>query len=84
MENNATGSFWRRYPFVRPCKNLNTVVEAWTKGDSDLLITLEALEATGAMTRAEIDFGVELVKEIAEIVCQNFTSKDSIVIDGQI
>jgi len=28
--NNATGSFWRRYPFVRPCKNLNKVVEVWT------------------------------------------------------
>lgn len=30
--NNATGSFWRRYPFVMPCRNLNRVVEAWTKG----------------------------------------------------
>jgi phosphoribosylaminoimidazole-succinocarboxamide synthase len=81
--NNTTGSFWRRYPFVSPCKYINTVVEAWTKGDSDILITLEALEATGAMTRKEIDFSVELVHEIAEIVCSEFSSKELHVIDGK-
>lgn len=81
--NNATGSFWRRYPFVQPCKNLNTVVEAWTKGDSDILITLEALESTGAMNKTEIDHSVKLVKKIADIVCQEFTSKDLHVIDGK-
>ena len=81
--NNATGSFWRRYPFVRPCKNLHAVVEAWTKGDSDILITLEALEETGAMTKDEIVHSVELVKEVAGIVSLEFTSKDLHVIDGK-
>jgi len=81
--NNATGSFWRRYPFVRPCKNLNKVVEAWTKGDSDILITLEALEAAGAMTRKEIDFSVGLVRDIAEIVSKEFEMKNLHVIDGK-
>jgi len=81
--NNATGSFWRRYPFVRPCKNINRVVEAWTKGDTDILITLEALEETGAMTRDEIATSVELVKNIAEIVSKEFTSKNLHVIDGK-
>jgi phosphoribosylaminoimidazole-succinocarboxamide synthase len=81
--NNATGSFWRRYPFVKPCKNLNTLVEAWTKGDSDILITLEALEAAGAMSKDEIAFSVELVKNIAEIVCQEFALKNLHVIDGK-
>jgi phosphoribosylaminoimidazole-succinocarboxamide synthase len=81
--NNATGSFWRRYPFVRPCKNLHKVVEAWTKGDSDILITMEALEATGAMSKDEITLSVELVKNIAEIVSQEFTSKNLHVIDGK-
>ena len=81
--NNATGSFWRRYPFVRPCKNIHSVVEAWTKGDSDILITLEALEETGAMSRDEINTSVELVKKIAEIVSQEFTSKGLHVIDGK-
>jgi len=81
--NNATGSFWRRYPFVKPCKNLNKVVEAWTKGDSDILITMEALEATGAMSNEEITRSVELVKNIAEIVSHEFSLKNLHVIDGK-
>jgi phosphoribosylaminoimidazole-succinocarboxamide synthase len=81
--NNATGSFWRRYPFVMPCKNIHKVVEAWTKGDSDILITLEALEETGAMSKDEIIYSVELVKDIAGIVSDEFTSKDLHVIDGK-
>jgi phosphoribosylaminoimidazole-succinocarboxamide synthase len=81
--NNATGSFWRRYPFVRPCKNLHKVVEAWTKGDSDILITMEALQETGALTRKEIAQSVKLVKNIAEIVPGEFTSKNLHVIDGK-
>jgi phosphoribosylaminoimidazole-succinocarboxamide synthase len=81
--NNATGSFWRRYPFVRPCKNLHKVVEAWTKGDVDVLITMEALEETGAMSREEINTSIELVKNIAEIVSDEFASKGLHVIDGK-
>lgn len=81
--NNATGSFWRRYPFVKPCKNLHKVVEAWTKGDIDTLISMEALEATGAMTKAEITASVELVQNIAEIVTQEVASKNLHIIDGK-
>lgn len=81
--NNATGSFWRRYPFVRPCKNLHQVVEAWTKGDSDILISLAALEETGALTRKEIAASVRLVKKIAGIVSREFASKKLHVIDGK-
>ncbi len=81
--NSATGSFWRRYPFVRPCRNLHKVVEAWTKGAVDVLITLEALEETGAMTRAEIDESVALVKQIAAIVTDEFASKGLHVLDGK-
>jgi len=81
--NNATGSFWRRYPFVRPCRNIHKVVEAWTKGDVDILISLEALEETGAMTKREIEESVELVKNIAEIVSEEFASKGLHVIDGK-
>jgi phosphoribosylaminoimidazole-succinocarboxamide synthase len=81
--NNATGSFWRRYPFVRPCKNIHKVVEAWTKGENDILITFEALEETGAMDRGEIEASVELVKDIADIVSHEFASKGLHVIDGK-
>jgi len=81
--SNATGSFWRRYPFVRPCKNLHKVVETWTKGDTDILITLEALQEAGALTKKEIDESVKLVKKIADIVSKEFKSKKLHVIDGK-
>jgi len=81
--NSATGSSWRRYPFVQPCKNLHCVVEAWTKGDVDVLISLEALEETGAMTRAEIAQSVDLVKSIAHIVTEEFATKNLHVLDGK-
>ncbi len=81
--NNATGSFWRRYPFVQPCKNIHGVVEAWTKGDTDMLITLEALEETGAMSGSEIRQSVHLVMDIAEIVSREFSLKNLHVLDGK-
>lgn len=81
--NNATGSFWRRYPFVQPCKNLHRVVEAWTKGDVDVLICMEPLLETGAMTRDEITHTVKLVQDIADIVSKEFASKNLHVLDGK-
>jgi phosphoribosylaminoimidazole-succinocarboxamide synthase len=81
--NSATGSFWRRYPFVRPCKNIHKLVEAWTKGETDILITFEALEETGAMNRDEITYSIELIKNIAEIVSREFESKGFHVLDGK-
>ncbi len=81
--NNGQGSFWRRYPFIKPCKNLNKVVEAWTKGDTDTLITFEALEAAGVMTRAEIRFVEKLVREIADAVCEDLAARGLHIIDGK-
>ncbi|HNV02507.1 MAG TPA: phosphoribosylaminoimidazolesuccinocarboxamide synthase [Vicinamibacterales bacterium] len=81
--NSATGSFWRRYPFVKPCKNLDRVVEVWTKGKSDVLITTEALQATGALTRDELTHCVDLVRQVAEIVSREFASKGLHALDGK-
>ena len=81
--NNALGSFWRRYPFVKPGKNLNKVVEVWTKGDSDTLITYEAIEAAGIMSREEIKYVDKLIKKIASIVSGEFASRNLHVIDGK-
>ena len=81
--NTATVSFWRRYGFLRPCKNLRRVVEAWTKGDSDVLITMDALAETGALTRKEIGESVKLVQKIAAIVSQEFASRKLHVVDGK-
>lgn len=81
--NNAMGSFWRRYPFVRPCVNLHQVVEAWTKGASDILITFEALEAAGVMTGSEIDHVKRLVQAIAQVVSDELTARGMHAIDGK-
>jgi len=81
--NNAQGSFWRRYPFVRPGKNLHKVVETWTKGDADILITFEAMEEAGVMTKDEINYVQDLVKDIAKVVSDEFTSKGLHVVDGK-
>lgn len=82
--NNAQGSFWRKYPFVKPGKNLNAVVEAWTKGDSDILITYEALKAAGIVTEKELVYIDKLVKKIAAIVSKCLASKNLHLIDGKI
>lgn len=81
--NNGQGSFWRRYPFIRPCKNLNCLVEAWTKGKTDLLITFESLEAAGVMTAKEITYVKSMVKKIAVVVTADAASKGVHVIDGK-
>ncbi len=81
--NSGQGSFWRRYPFIRPCKNLNCLVEAWTKGDSDILITFESLEESGVMTVKEIDEVKALVKDIASVITEDAASRGLHVIDGK-
>lgn len=82
--NNATGSFWRRYPFVRPCQNLSQVVEAWTKGESDKLITFEALLAAGVVTREEISWVEKFVKRIASVIAEELASKGLHLVDGKL
>lgn len=68
---------------MKPCKNLHRVVEVWTKGDSDTLITFEALEETGALTGDEIARSVKLVMDIAKIVSEEFASKNLHAVDGK-
>jgi phosphoribosylaminoimidazole-succinocarboxamide synthase len=82
--NNATGSFWRRYPFVKPCQNLSQVVEAWTKAESDKLITFEALVAAGVMTKEEIVWVEKFVQRIATVISEEFASKGLHLIDGKL
>ena len=82
--NNATGSFWRRYPFVKPGQNLFKVVEAWTKGKSDKLITFEALIAAGVMTKEEIIYVEKFIKDIVTVISEEYASKGLHVIDGKL
>ncbi|OQC37265.1 MAG: Phosphoribosylaminoimidazole-succinocarboxamide synthase [Acidobacteria bacterium ADurb.Bin051] len=81
---SAMGSFWRRYPFVRPCTDLPRVVEAWTKGATDQLITFEALAATGALSRIEIRRCERFVQRIAAVIHDEFARHGLHVLDGKI
>jgi len=82
--NSAMGSFWRRYPFVKPCRNLPQVIEAWTKGKTDKLITFEALAGAGVMTEEEIAAVKTFVKDIAAVITDEFAAKGLHVLDGKI
>jgi phosphoribosylaminoimidazole-succinocarboxamide synthase len=82
--NSAMGSFWRRYPFVRPCSELPQVVEAWTKGKVDKLITFESLTGTGVMTEDEIAYAKKFVKQIASVIYDEFAAHGLHVLDGKI
>jgi len=82
--HNAMGSFWRRYPFVRPCQNLSCVVEAWTKGDTDRLITTGALVAAGVMTEDEVTWVEKFVKSLATVISDELASKGLHLIDGKL
>lgn len=82
--NSAMGSFWRRYPFVRPCLDLPQVVEAWTKGKTDKLITFESLAGAGVMTAEEIAGVKQFVKDIAAVIYEEFAARGLHVIDGKI
>ena len=82
--HNAQGSFWRRYSFVKPCKNIEFVIEAWTKGKSDTLITFDSLEKAGVMTKKEISDAIALVIEIARVVSAAFAKKGLHLIDGKV
>ena len=82
--HSAMGSFWRRYPFVRPCADLPVVVEAWTKGKVDRLITFGSLVGAGVMTAEEVAFVEDFVKDIARVIYDEFAARGLHVLDGKV
>ncbi len=82
--NSAMGSFWRRYPFVRPCTDLPQVVEAWTKGKVDTLITFDSLTGAGVMTEEEVAYAKDFVRQIASVIYDEFAAHGLHVLDGKI
>jgi phosphoribosylaminoimidazole-succinocarboxamide synthase len=82
--NSAYGSFLRRYPFVKPCKNLNQLVEITTKGKSDYLINDDVIIELGIMTKEEVKDAKDLTKKIIGIVSGEFKKKGLHLVDGKI
>lgn len=84
FRNNTLGSFWRRYPFLKPCQDIDKVVEVWTKGKSDIQISFEALEVARIMNKREITSVKKLVRKIATVVSREFASKGLHLVDGKV
>lgn len=82
--NNAHGSFLRRYPFVPFCKALHGMVEITTKGETDHLITDEALVELGIMSQKELEQAKKLTREIFSILTDELAKRNLHLIDGKI
>jgi phosphoribosylaminoimidazole-succinocarboxamide synthase len=78
------GSFWRRYPFGRPWADRPQVVEAWTKGNVDRLITFESLTGARVMTEEEVVHVKNFVRKIAIVIYEEFAARGLHVLDGKI
>lgn len=79
LRYKAVGSFHRRYgKYCNPGDPLNGYVEVTLKDDdrNDPLITDEALEMLGIMTKEEYKSLVELTKKIGELVKTEMAKKD--------
>ena len=60
------------------------VVEAWTKGKVDRLITFESLVGAGVMTAEEVAFAEGFVKDIALVIYDEFAARGLHVLDGKV
>lgn len=79
LRYKAVGSFHRRYgKYCNPGDPLDGYVEVTLKDDdrNDPLITDEALEMLGIMTKEEYKVLVELTREIGELVKAELAKKD--------
>lgn len=84
FRRNACGSFLKRYPFVKPCRNLNNLVEIYTKGEVDQLITDDTLIRLNIMSSEEVSFTKILTQKISDILAEVFERKGLHLVDGKI
>lgn len=79
LRYRVAGSFYRRYGmYCKEGQNLDAYVEVTLKDDerNDPLITDDALEMLGIMTKDEYNILVDLTKRIGDIVRKELASKD--------
>jgi phosphoribosylaminoimidazole-succinocarboxamide synthase len=83
----AYGSFWRRYPCIRPGRHLRKLVEVYAKGLPGLPDTLmvdETLVELGIMTTGEITHTKGLLRKIADVIQGECGRRGLRVIDGKL
>ena len=81
------GSLWRRHPHRRPGTQVDNLVEIYSKGlpnEPDILMRDDTLSELGVMRPAEIREVKSLAKRVADILSEEFASKNLHLIDGKI
>ncbi|MFB0558809.1 MAG: phosphoribosylaminoimidazolesuccinocarboxamide synthase [Candidatus Bathyarchaeia archaeon] len=82
----AFGSFWRRYPCIRPGRNLRKLVEVYAKGlpgEPDILMVDDTLVELGVMNHSEITHTKSLLRRIADAIYEECDKRGLHVIDGK-
>ncbi len=86
FRNQAYGSFWRRYPSVKPGRSIDKLVEVYSKGlpgDSDILMVDDTLMELGIMTHEEVDYTKKMLREIADLLYEECEKRGLHLIDGK-
>ena len=82
----AYGSFWRRYPNVKPGRRVNNLVEVYSKGlpgDPDILMVDDTLVELGIMTNDEVAHTKEVLRGIADALYEECEKRGLHLIDGK-
>lgn len=82
----AYGSFWRRYPNVKPGGRVNKLVEIYSKGlpgDPDILMVDDTPVELGIMTPEEVAYTKEVLRGIADVLSEECERRGLHLIDGK-
>jgi phosphoribosylaminoimidazole-succinocarboxamide synthase len=83
----AYGSFWRRYPCVRPGRRLRKLVEVYAKGLPglpDILMIDDSLVELRIMSPGEVSHTKDLLRKIADLIYEECDKRGLHVIDGKL
>lgn len=82
----AYGSFWRRYPNVKPGGRVNNLVEIYSKGlpgDPDILMVDDTPVELGIMTPEEVAYTKGVLRGIADVLSEECERRGLHLIDGK-
>jgi len=85
FRNEVFGSFWRRYPCMRPGNKLS-LVEIYAKGragEPDILLVDDALAEMGIMSYKEAKITKARTKVVCDLMYEQFAKRNLHLIDGK-
>ncbi len=83
----AYGSYWRRYPSVKPGRHLSKLVEIYAKGLPglpDILMVDDSLIELGIMSPSEVNYTKDLLRNIGDVISEECEKRGLHVIDGKL